>query len=207
MGFSFLELKASRQHLFGASSAQADMTLIMRELQDRSPTSVVLVVDMSGVESISGSYLRATVLWALLCGQAEAKQTPVASLADPWAVRPLPLFPVLTQCSPAIAEEVHDFFAQRALPVALVTEGSPPEIEKAAILGRLDGFLFSTLRSLCALGEATAAQLSETSEERITVNGWSNRLADLFALRLVTRQRNGKYWIYSPLAKKFTSWA
>ena len=207
MGLSFLQLKSSRQHLFGASSAQADMEPVMRQLHERSDGSVVLAVDLSKAESITGSYLRATVLWALLCGQADAKQTPATSLADPWALRPLPIFPVLTGCSPEIAEEVHDFFAQRNLPVLLVTEGSPPNIEKAAILGRLDGFLFSTLRSLCTLGEATAAQLADTSDERITVNGWSNRLADLYALRLVTRQRSGKYWIYSPLAKKFTSWA
>lgn len=207
MGLPFFQLKPTRQHLYGASSAQADMEPVLRQLQESSGGSVVLNVDLSGAESITSSYLRGTMLWALLCGQADAKQTPATSLADPWALRPLPIFPVLTGCSREVAEEAHDFFAQRNLPVLLVTEGSPPDIEKAAILGRLDSFLFSTVRSLCMLGEGTAAQLAEASDERITVNGWSNRLADLFALRLVTRQRSGKYWIYSPLAKKYTSWA
>lgn len=207
MGLPVLQIKPGRQHLFGASSAQADMEAVLRQLQEGSGGGVVLALDLSKAESVTGSYLRGTVLWGLLCGQADAKQTPATGLADPWALRPLPIFPVLAGCSMQIAEEVHDFFAQRNLPVLLVTEGSPAEIEKAAILGKLDGFLLSTLQALCQLRQGTAAQLAEKSDERITVNGWSNRLADLFSLRLVTRQRSGKYWIYSPLAKKYTLWA
>lgn len=207
MGLSSFQVKPSRQHLFGASSAQADMEPVLRQLLESSGGDIVLAVDLTNVESVTASYLRGTALWGLLCGQAYAKQTPATGLADPWALRPLPIFPVLTGCSPEIAEEVHDFFAQRNLPILMITEGSPAEIEKAAILGKLDGFLLSTLQALCEIREGTAAQLAEKSDERITVNGWSNRLADLFSLRLVTRQRSGKYWIYSPLAKKYTLWA
>lgn len=207
MTLSLAQLTANRSHLFGASAAQADMEPVVSKLRDRPDGGTIFCLDFRNVQSVTGSYLRATVLWALLCGQADAKQTTAVSLTDPWALRPLPVFPVLIGCSPEVAEEIHDFFAQRNLPALLVTEGSPPSIEKATILGRLDSFLFSTLRSLCAMGEATASQLAETSDERITVNGWSNRLADLFAFRLVTRQRRGKYWVYSPLARRFTLWA
>ena len=103
--------------------------------------------------------------------------------------------------------DVDDFFRHRGLPLLLVTKRTTSRIKAARLLGTLDGFLQTTLQLLIAKGEATAMQLAEQSSEKITVNGWSNRLADLYLLRLVIRKRSGKFWIYSPLTESLSSWA
>lgn len=198
------EVYPCRPHLFGAGDGQRDMENVVAQSIANPGRDVIVALNLSGVVSISGSYLRATVLWALLCGQAEVRRDPTNNLTDKWSLRPLPFFPIVTNCSKEIADEAHDFFSQRNLPI-LRMHGSLP-IKKAMVLGRLDGFLASTLHTLCQLGQATAAELAMKSSEKITVNGWSNRLADLYLMRLVVRQRSGKYWIYSPISRDIIPW-
>lgn len=53
--------------------------------------------------------------------------------------------------------------------------------------------------TLKALGKRamTAGELRESGLNGVTINAISNRLADLFALHLVTRTQRGKFWVYS----------
>jgi hypothetical protein len=71
------------------------------------------------------------------------------------------------------------------------------------VCGHMDPSLADTLTTLFRTGPASAAELSQRLPERkIGPTAWNNRLFDLYAARLVRRQRRGKEWIYSPLTER-----
>lgn len=199
------ELAPRGAHLHGATLAQEHLGKLLPELYALTEPAA-FILNLENAKSVTGSYLRATVHWALLCGQAEAG-TNGHSTADQWAVRPLPLFPAVTGGSPEVVDDVDDFFRARSLPLLQIITRDEARLQQARLLGLLDRFLAATLFSLAEMGEATAAELAERSKEAITVNAWSNRLADLYVRRLVTRRRVGKFWRYSPLAEEIKPWA
>jgi hypothetical protein len=201
-----LELIPGRPHLHGATLAQEHLSRLLPALSNPSGESAVFMLNLSGVTSVTGSYLRATVHWAFLCGQADAQGIAKLSHVDPWAIRPLPLFPAVFGGSTEVIDDVHDFFRTRSLPLLHIIKRTKSALKVGQLLGSLDTFLTSTLFSLAKLGEATAAELAENSKESITVNAWSNRLADLYLFRLVTRSRSGKFWRYSPIAEEIRLW-
>ena len=201
------ELSPRAQHLHGASLAQSHLAPLMPDMCRPTAEPAIFILDLGQAASVTASYIRATLHWVLLCGQAEVQQKGVGGGIDIWAIRPLPLYPIVTGCSPEIAGEVDDFFRSRNLPLLHVTERTKRELKSAHLLGTLDSFLATSLQGLTKLGEGTAMQLSKASNEAISVNGWNNRLADLYHLRLVTRRRSGKFWIYSPLVRTIKLWA
>jgi hypothetical protein len=206
MKFRIARLSPSAEHLHGATLAQAHMAELAPELSRPTAEPIIFLLDLSRAVSITSSYLRATVHWALLCGQAEVQNRAGTVLADPWAVRPLPLFPLVTQGNAEVMVDVDDFFRTRSLAILVASKIYKDEIKDARLIGQLDPVLAHTLQALDDFGEATAKQLSDQSKETITVNAWSNRLADLHLLRLVTRRRDGKFWQYSPIAKTIRLW-
>lgn len=207
MGFKTLLLSPDSKHLHGATLAQAHMAEILPELSKPTVEPIIFLLDLSKATSVTASYLRATAHWALLCGQAEVQNTGSPASLEPWAVRPLPLFPLVIKGNAEVMADVDDFFRTRSLPILVAFKNAATGIKEARLFGQLDPVLAHTLQALMDIGEATAKQLSDQSKETITVNGWSNRLADLYLLRLVTRRREGKFWHYSPIAKSITLWA
>jgi hypothetical protein len=207
MGYKILQLLPDADHLHGATLAQTHMSELLPELSKPTAEPIIFLLDLSKAVSVTASYLRATAHWALLCGQAEVQDTGSTASLDPWAVRPLPLFPFLKKGNAEVMADVDDFFRTRTLPILVASKISNAGVKGARLLGQLDPVLAHTLQALMDLGEATAKQLSDQSKETITVNGWSNRLADLYLFRLVTRRREGKFWHYSPIAKSITLWA
>jgi hypothetical protein len=125
---------------------------------------------------------------------------------DPWAVRPLPIYPVVCGAQDEVLEEVHDFLLHRGLVCALVDGKTSPPYDLVKLLGQLDGFLLEVLQLLAGAGPATAQDLKELSTEKITVGGWSNRLVALLANRLVVRNKEGKTWKYQAIGKEFRPW-
>lgn len=201
-----IELVPRGAHLHGATLAQKHLAKLLPELSTLTEPAA-FILNLENAKSVTGSYLRATVHWAFLCGQTEAGTNGHSLSIDRWAVRPLPLFPAVSGGSPEVVDDVDDFFRARALPLLQITKRKEARLQQARLLGLLDRFLSSTLFSLAEIGEATAAELAEKNNETITVNAWSNRLADLYAHRLVTRRRAGKFWRYSPLAEEIKPWA
>lgn len=208
MQHPIIELTPNREHLHGATLAQEHLGDILPVLNGLNGDPAVFLLNLANAASVTGSYLRATVYWALLCGQAEAKGGSSATpILDRWVVRPLPLFPAITGGSAEVVDDVNDFFTARNLPILEATKRSESELVTARLLGSLDRYLAATLSALTKLKQGTAADLAASSSETITVNAWSNRLNDLYSLRLVTRQRDGKFWRYSPLAQEINTWA
>jgi hypothetical protein len=196
----------TEQHLHGATLGQAHIKSFADKLVLDGRKDVALITDFSSALSVTASYLKATILWALKCGRAYA-QGSITKEADVLAVRPHRLFTFVTGCSPDVASDIHEFFVGRNLTVIHLDRWNENQLTEGRILGTLDPVLFRTLESVIELRECTASQLSERSSETITVNGWSNRLADLHLLRLVTRRRESKFWIYSPIIERVSLWA
>ena len=206
MSFASLTIRPAREHLYGATAAQMDMAELRPMFSLLCTAPVLVEFDFSGVASVSNSYLRATIVWCLLCGKAHAEGQSQAAIPDPWGIRALPLHPIVRAGSSEILEEIDDLLKQRGLACLLAGCDSGPPYRTATVLGQLDVFLLDTLSLLASRGPPAAIQLKELSNEKISVGGWSNRLAALHAHRLVTRSRDGKSWIYQTLAKEHSLW-
>jgi hypothetical protein len=97
-----------------------------------------------------------------------------------------------------LVEDLEDYLAGkgRVLIVAREVDG---QLHLARLLGRFDSAAAETFGELTELKEATALQLYERHRERTTnQTAWNNRLAQLVALRVARRRRDGRFWIYQP---------
>tara|TARA_R110002049_G_scaffold284015_2_gene464541 strand:- start:1268 stop:1900 length:633 start_codon:yes stop_codon:yes gene_type:complete len=202
-----INLQPNRKLLFGSSAAEADLAQLIKMIQGASRPETLVNFDFSEVEAVNGSYLRATLFWAIRCGQADARNELPVTGGEPVPIRPYPLFPVVSGCNPEVATEISEFIVPRKVATLLVESGTLPAIGKARIVGHIDKSLGDTLSLLAAIRGGTAKDLANASSEAITVNAWSNRLLDLYQLRIVHRERSGKFWIYRPLAKEHDVWA
>ena len=164
-----------------------------------------IVLDLTGVEQVNGSFLKATVFWAMQCGQADVREK-MTGRTEPWSVRPIKLYPVITGCSGDVEDDVKEFFSGRGVPILNFVTRPSDKPAKTCILGSLDPILGRTLQALASKGECTAADLATGSNEGISVNAWNNRLADLHLLRLATRYRKGKFHIYNATSGGILSW-
>jgi len=198
-------LSPRRRQALGATLGQDCIAKMGHLLDQSAQEDRALVLDLTGVTDINGSFLKATVFWALQCGQADVRRAASANSA-PWAIRPLKLFPVVTGCSGEVIDEIADFFSGRNLPIMHLEKAASGTRVTRRILGTLDPVLDRTLSGLISLGEGTAADLAARSDETISINGWNNRLADLHLLRLATRKRQGKFFFYKSTADAISLW-
>ncbi len=205
MTLRIVVLKPEIAHAYGATLGEEHIASANSRIRIAIQEDTLLLLDLSDVLSITPSYLKATLLWALECGRTEAQQK--SSLKKTrLGSEPLKLFPAVSGCSLDVASDIHEFFAGRGLPILHITKRRADRLLAAQVFGSLDPLLFRTLDALVEKRTATAAELAEQSAESISVNGWNNRLADLHLLRLVTRRREGKFWIYAPVAERITLW-
>lgn len=181
------------------------MAKIHSDLNSAEQEDCALILDLEETAAINASFLKATVFWAFRCGRAEACKEHPAS-PEPWAIRPLRLFPMVSNCTGEVKEEVVEFFCGRGFPILDLGGKLAGDSGSTSILGTLDPVLERTLGLLNSTGEGTAADLAARSSDKITINGWNNRLADLHVLRLATRRREGKFWIYSPVENGVAIW-
>jgi len=205
--FETLTIRPSRAHLFGATAAQSDLEALVGMIQNQENRDILVCFDFSEAESISGSYIRATLGWCLLCGRMFAEGGKRVDFGDPWSIRPLPIYAVVTGGSKEVLFDIHDFLQHREICSLLIDASVSPPFENGEILGKLDLFLVDTLKRVASLGSVSAQDLKERSTEVITVGGWSNRLTALLSHRLVSRTRDGKSWKYSAIGKEFRIWA
>jgi len=195
--------KISQKYCQGATQAQKDYQEALKLLPPDS-TEALLVWDFSRVTVVTASYLKGTVYLALFCGMLNVR--PEKKHIDaPAGARSLPLFTGVVECNDEVEEEINEFFAGKQLGVLLFAKKAEESTGVARTLGAIDGALSRTLSVLSQLKSGTAADLAANSDESISLNGWNNRLADLYDRRLVSRRRDGKFWIYSTLAERIKS--
>lgn len=191
----------------GATVGERHMQSVYRRVAQGAilPGSCI-VLDYAGITGINGSYIKATALWVLTCGQLSATSSaPLASPvprheADP---RPCDLFICVTGLSPDLEVEFQEFLKPRRLPLICALRLQDDSVEEAKLLGHLDPTLAFTLKAAGQHDMVTAPELHRTFPgDKVTVTAWNNRLNDLHVLRLVRRIRAGRAWKYGPVAKR-----
>lgn len=176
-------------HLAGATNGEQHLRAIVERLEADDET---VLLDFAGIESATSSYLKA-VLFTFF-GAAQHRE---AGASDKSA------FPVLVGLSDVVREEVLYLasFAARPFVEGLKVRGD--EVLVAALHGKLDRALEATLTALLVKRTATATELCAAAGNEPAITAWNNRLADLYAKRLVKRRRVGKQWIYEPITREF----
>jgi hypothetical protein len=175
----------------------------IRPLRERihSSDEEVVVLDFSGIESATASYLKATIIWLIQCGRSSTR---IRRNSAPYGAHdpiPLAIYPAVIGLTNDVREELDAVLPGYRLPCLEVLRLSRGKILRAALHGPLDEALSDTLSALTQSGSGTASSLCELYPDRkIMTTGWNNRLADLHELRLATRKKEGRQWVYKPVA-------
>lgn len=192
-------------HASGATLGQEHLRPLRQRLRDEGGDIVVL--DFSGIESATASYLKATIVWliqsarlsvtdGLNYGRAPGPHDPV----------PLAIYPLVAGLTTEVREELNDVLPTYRLPCLETLKHSDRRVLRAALHGPLDDALSDTLRALTECGSGTASSLHVRFQDRkISTTGWNNRLADLHQLRLAVRRKVGRQWLYEPVAAEVTN--
>jgi hypothetical protein len=167
-------------------------------------SGLIVAVDFSGIELVTASYIKATVLWLAMCGRLHAGAlTPAEQKTFDWAsIESLNVFPLVVGATEDVRGEIDEVFGRRGLPCVCVESRTKNAILEGKVLGNVDPAIARTIQSLRGHSETTAEDLHANSpSEGVNITAWSNRLAELLRLRIAQRKRQGKTWRYQPLAQ------
>lgn len=184
---SVAKLKPGTGRLTGATIGQSHADQLLAQLKAATSSDPQIVVfDFAGIESASASYLKRLL-------------APFFPPADNASAPNPELFPLATRIEhPDLREDLQEYLSGKGL--ALIeadTQAGRPKFRN--LLGRLDRAAMETLDELRKLKSTTAAQLYERHRKETTnQTAWNNRLAQLVAMRVAHRIRDGRFWIYEP---------
>lgn len=111
------------------------------------------------------------------------------------------LYPVVSNLSPAIEEELSAFMQMRNDAMVMCKLSSNDTPSTPVVLGMVDGKQLTALEAVLALREAEAPQLAQQFKvaEPITTTAWNNRLAALVAKGLLIEVSSGRSKRYRPV--------
>lgn len=190
--------------LAGAALGALHMKGILPEL----PTGLsgpgqMVIIDFVGIAATSSSYLKATVISLIRAGRASTEPPEARTNAG---VPPLNIYPLIAHISDDIREEIDDLFTSlgQRLPCLEAKVWTTRTVRKAVLRGYLDPALRETVEALNRqAGRCTAQELAAANPgSGIKETGWNNRLAELHRLRLVRRVKDGRFWLYEPVAQE-----
>ena len=117
---------------------------------------------------------------------------------------PCELFPLAAHVSGEVAIELDEVFGGRSLPCLLAERWNQDGVQLARVLGRMEGTVRRTFDLVLSVGRTSAAELHRVHgvQEGINLTAWNNRLVELFRLRLCRRTKQGKHWMYEPIARE-----
>jgi hypothetical protein len=111
------------------------------------------------------------------------------------------LYPVVSNLSAGVREELHEFLRSRADALALCRLSAQEHPSHPEVIGQLDGKQLATLRAVVASAETDAVELGRqfASEESVGTTAWNNRLATLSAKGLLIETSAGRAKRYRPV--------
>lgn len=193
------------KHAIGAIQGQDFLRPLLEQLQDdtvdpSASGSELVIVDFSGIESATASFIKATILHLIRFSQLAADKPTGDAPSKGTSI--LDIYPSVHALSTDVREELVEVLASQRLVCLEALAWNSQEITEARLFGPLDGPLWTTLQALLESGGATASELHERyPDERINATAWNNRLADLYRLRLAARVRRGRHWVYTSIAR------
>lgn len=184
----------------GATAGQDDAKALLEQAAFTQESATVVVFDFAAVETVNASYLRATVLWLLRAGMAFVKLEEEGGRAEAGGIPPLNAIPAVANVCDEVMDDLSTLLLSEGVPLLLVERADGPSVGRC--LGPLDRSLRKTLAALAKTRSATASMLCEQFPERPAIKppAWSNRLSELYRLRLVGREREGRQWRYASVA-------
>lgn len=174
--------------LAGAALGEKHAAQIWSKVSDRSAgNDMVVLLDFRGISAVTPSYLKKTLPALYNSGE---QDTSTAAL-----------FPLYTNLSLSTEDDVHHFLLAHRLPgIAVRSKGNALTFQKR--IGWLEAAATETLSRLGSINSGSAADLMTAGGgSSIALTAWNNRLAELFRLRLATRTKTGRYWIYRPIVE------
>lgn len=160
----------------------------------------IVAFDLSAVELATTSFIKASVL-PLFQSARLSTEIGAQTMADAFGLPALNAFPVLADARPEVEELADEIFGRRGFPLLSLKLDADHNLTGGRMVGFLDDTLVKTLRNWDGMERHTAASLKEKfPEQDITQTAWSNRLNDLWRVRLLRRARQGKSWIYQPIS-------
>jgi hypothetical protein len=187
-------------HAAGATLGQEHLGPLRKRIQNGA--GEIVIVDFSGIESATASYLKATIVWLI-----QSARLVVGNGVNHGAARghhdpiPLSIYPVVAGLAADVREELDAVLPGFRLPCLETLKRSDQKIQTGLLHGPLDQALLDTLRALTECGSGTASSLHQRFPDRkISTTGWNNRLADLHMLRLAMRRKEGRQWLYESVA-------
>jgi hypothetical protein len=143
---------------------------------------LTILLDFGGIEAATASYLKQ--FFSPLLGRDESERVPCT------------VFPLATSVSDDLLDDLHSFLNDKGWMVIEV-EKSGNGTSFVRLLGSPESATEKTFSLLREARQASAGSLFEASEDKsITQTAWNNRLTNLLKLRLATRRKLGRNWIY-----------
>lgn len=190
------------QHLFGATVAQQHMSVLLGELFACEPGEVV-VLDFAGTDQVSASYLKATFGRLLLAATRSVDDGEARNKLEVGADR-LDIFPMVAGLGDETRAELDVLLEALSKPGVEALRSTEGVVHHVAVRGPLPGVLRETLACVVKDRRATALALADQDERVKNPTAWNNRLFDLYRLRLIRREKEGRQWVYLPLAIEVT---
>lgn len=197
-----VHIHVSKPWATGSGRALEDMRPVYEAFSRWRPTPTIVNIDFKGVSEVDEDYVNGTIGWALSRGKAHVLWGS-GDGTKPLALRPLPLYPVISNCTPRVVTTVHGCLCKNRAAAIRMEDGEISDINSCSVLGCLDLELEETLRLICSLGEATAEALDACSAIKYGAAAWSARLFELHLMRLVVCKRDPATLLYSPVINGF----
>lgn len=183
--------------LAGASVAQAHRRGLDAILEEVAPDEPVLVaIDFGNVRSATASYLK--VMWLSVARAGEQWLRGVSTHADDPLARDV--YPVLTGLGAELREELGVLGrAEKACPIEAPSLGKRGP-SRIVLLGDLEPSVRETVDALGRYGRASATELHVAHGSKLAATAWNNRLTEVCRLRIATRTKEGRQYVYSLIA-------
>lgn len=198
-------LGAKRQFAVGATLGQEHFGTIVTSIltAPASELEITVVFDFAGVEDVTASYVKSTLLATQRCGRLHAGVLPAEELLDARVqIQPLSVVVAVLNASEDVADCINDAFGVNGQAVLAGVGIKDERLMSAQVLGTIEPKAERTLAITAAYPQITATELLNAHpEEGVTgPTAWNNRLADLHRWRLLRRRTLGRQHVYFPLA-------
>ena len=190
-----IQMKSGKEsHLYGASIGELHREKILKQVGpvlEPGEAGEIVVLDFTGVESVTASYLKAALLWFVDAGTKAEDPLPAERLGSL-------IFPVVAHLTDEVRAELRELLQARDRCCIEARDFSAIGVISGILHGPLDPALEATVKVLSDYGApVSAGELEKLGKDsRVRATGWNNRLAQLHRLKLVQRRQEYRQWMY-----------